>query len=72
MSNENRLRRASSRPPLVEERTRPIRRKRSVLRAYLLAAAATSGGAVPAPTVAGPRTTTSDHPVYRFSETVLV
>jgi streptogramin lyase len=30
-------------------------------------AAAAAGGAVPAPEVAGPRRTTSDHPVYRFS-----
>ncbi|HYZ77318.1 MAG TPA: hypothetical protein VE596_08070 [Gaiellaceae bacterium] len=37
-----------------------------MLRAYLLAAAAISG-AVSAPKVAGPRTTTSDHPVYRFT-----
>ena len=37
-----------------------------MLRPCVLAAAATVG-AVPAPTVAGPRRTTSDHPVYRFS-----
>jgi hypothetical protein len=37
-----------------------------VLRASILAAAAIAV-AVPAPKVAGPRTTTSDHPVYRFS-----
>jgi streptogramin lyase len=40
-----------------------------VIRAYLLAVSIGVGaaGAVPAPKVSGPRTTTSDHPVYRFS-----